>query len=312
MRAVVTGATGFLGSRLTRRLIDEGHDVAVLARPTSTFRELAGYIDRLDVHMVDETAESIRRALAASSPAVVFHLATYYVRDHRPEDLGLLLESNVAFPLRLVDAMTREGIRNLVNAGSAWQYYEGDTYRPVCLHSATKQAFESLARYFIDAGKIRCTTLMVHDTYGPHDPRRKIFSILRDRAVTSEPLEMSAGEQLIDLVHVEDVVSAFLVAAERLVSDLAAPYETYSVTGGDPQPLRAIVETYLRLSGNTARVLWGARPYHEREVMVPWRGGKPLPGWHPQVALEDGLRGLLESQNAAQVRPGAIRDREAT
>lgn len=296
MKALVTGATGFVGSRLTRRLVEEGHAVGILTRASSDRAQLADVLGRIDVHVIDDGPESIRRALAAAQPDVVFHLATYYARDHRPEDVAPMLEANVGFPLRLVDAMVREGVRRFVNTGSAWQYADEHTYRPVCLHSATKEAFQTLFSYFVDAGSLDAITLVLHDTYGPRDPRRKIFSILRDRAGSPEVLEMSGGEQLIDLIHVDDAVAAFSLAAERLLERKGAGHEIYSVSGGQPLPLRRVVETYLKHAGLDVPIRWGGRSYHEREVMVPWAGGAALPGWRPQVDVETGLRRLALGQ----------------
>lgn len=296
LKALLTGATGFIGSRLTRRLVDAGHSVAILVRESSRTDQLAGYLDRLRLRVVDDTTECLRRVVAFELPDVVFHLATYFARDHRPEDLNPMIEANITFPLRLVDAMAREGVQSLVNTGSEWQYFAGSDYRPVCLHSATKQAFEALLAYFVDAGNIRCTTLILRDTYGAGDPRRKIFSILREHAGLSQPLDMSAGEQLVDLVHVDDAVSAFELAAQRLVAGLqTAGHEVYSVRGAQALPLRQIVETYLRLSNLDVRIRWGGRPYHPREVMLPWTGGETVPGWRPQIDIADGLKELAEA-----------------
>jgi nucleoside-diphosphate-sugar epimerase len=293
VKALVTGATGFLGSRLVRRLIADGHTVSVLSRGTSSYAQIQDLLAQLTIYTVDEHPDGFRRAVAAAAPDVVFHLATYYARDHRPDDLAALLEANIAFPLRLIDAMAREGARCLVNTGSAWQFYESATYRPVCLHSATKEAFSALVRYFVDIGAIDCITLMMHDSYGPGDPRRKIFTILSDRAGTSEPLQMSAGEQWIDLIHVNDAVGAYLVAADRLrESRRPAAHETYSIGGGNPLPLRQVVETFLRHAGMSIPIQWGGRPYHEREVMQTWAGGERLPNWWPRIDIDTGLKEL--------------------
>jgi nucleoside-diphosphate-sugar epimerase len=300
VRALVTGATGFLGSRLTRRLVADGHAVAILTRPGSNRTQLDPVAAAIDVVEVDETPECMRRAVAGAQPDVVFHTATYYARDHRPEDIAPLLEANVAFPLRLIDAMAREGVRRLVNTGSAWQYTDEQTYRPVCLHSATKAAFEALLGYFTDGNGIDAITLVMHDSYGPGDPRRKIFSILRERAASSEPFAMSAGEQLIDLIHVDDAVDAFMTAAHRLLApDRTPAAETYSLSGGSPLPLRQVVDIYLRGAGLTVPIHWGSRPYHPREVMVPWTGGARLPGWQPRIAIAAGLEALAREHAAS-------------
>ncbi len=83
-----------------------------------------------------------------------------------------------------------------------------------------------------------------------------------------------------------------MVAAERLESNLMLQHETYAVSSGAPVKLRELVEIYERITGNGLPIAWGGRPYRQREVMVPWNKGKPLPGWKPKVHLEEGIRNL--------------------
>lgn len=73
-------------------------------------------------------------------------------------------------------------------------------------------------QYYIEASGLRVITLKLFDTYGPDDPRPKLMNLIQRMAMDNQPLAMSPGEQQIDLVHVEDVVRAFMVASERLLA----------------------------------------------------------------------------------------------
>jgi nucleoside-diphosphate-sugar epimerase len=219
----------------------------------------------------------------------VFHLASLFLATHTPEDVRPLVESNILFGAQLLEAMARTGCNKLVNTGTSWQHYHSDDYVPVCLYAATKQAFEDVAWYYVHGEGLRLITLKLFDTYGPGDRRPKLFNALRNAARRGEELAMSAGEQLVDLVYVEDVTRAFLVAAEMVEDKETAP-EAYAISSGKPRPLREIVETYARVTGVPIRVHWGARPYRTREVMMPWTAGKRLPSWTPEVSLEEGIR----------------------
>jgi len=293
MKALITGATGFVGSRVARHFVARGHSVSALIRDGSSLDQLGDAVHAVRLHVADGTPESIRHAIAAEKPDVVLHLATYYVFDHHPEDLKPMVEANILFPLMVIDAMTREGVGRLVNTGSAWQHFQDADYSPVCLHSATKQALESLVSFFVETGRLRCITLMLNDTYGPGDPRRKIFTVLREWNGEGKALAMSAGEQMIDIVHVDDVARAFEVAAERLVSDtMTERWEEYAVSSGQPLRLRELVEKFLAAAGLSVAIDWGARPYREREVMVPWSKGRRLPGWQPSIGIDEGLMTL--------------------
>jgi nucleoside-diphosphate-sugar epimerase len=114
---------------------------------------------------------------------------------------------------------------------------------------------------------------------------------------------MSPGEQILDLLHVDDLCRAFLRAAELTADPTQASTAIYAVSGGQRRTLRAVVETLEQVSGRILPVTWGARPYREREVMLPWTGPS-LPGWQPIISLEDGLRSLLNAEDLTSAQAG--------
>ena len=230
-------------------------------------------------------------------PGVVFHLASKFLASHTPPDIEPLVRDNILFGAQILEAMARQGIRRIVHAGTSWQHYEDGEYRPVCLYAATKQAFEDLLAYYVEIGAMEAVTLKLFDTYGPDDPRKKLFSIFRDATSAKVPVAMSPGEQLIDLVHVDDVVDAFLRTAARLLDGRVAGHETYVVSSGKPIPLKEIARIFEKATGKSLRIDWGGKPYRPREVMKPWSGGIPLPGWRPAVELEEGIRRMEATRN---------------
>lgn len=294
-RALVTGATGFIGGNLTRALLDQGWRVSCLVRPGTDPGRLPKGAD-LIVYDQQHGIRGLAGLLSELQPAVVFHMASRFLAAHAPEDIPDLVASNIQFGAELLEAMTLSQTSLLVNAGTSWQHYQSRAYSPVNLYAATKQALEALLQYYVEAGGVRCVTLKLFDTYGPNDPRPKLFHLLGRVAASSETLAMSPGEQLIDLVHIDDVIQAFLLAAQRLLAGEVVSAESYGVSSGRPIPLRELVAIYAQVSGRRLNIEWGGRPYRNREVMKPWSTGPGLPGWHPCVSLEEGIRRLLVAE----------------
>lgn len=287
-RALVTGITGFIGSHLARALVADGVEVHALVREQARLDRVADLLPRVTVRVVDGSAEGAAEAVAAARPDVAFHLATHFVGEHGVGDVDSMVESNVAFPARLADALASSGSTRLVNAGTAWQHVDGERYRPKNFYAATKQAFEDLLRYYQDRDLLRVVTLNLFDTYGPRDHRGKLVSSLIAALRTGEPLAMGSGRQLIDLVHVDDVVRAFLAA-----SDLDANGPGFAISSGRPRSVREVVEVLGEVAGRPVPVRWGARPDRPGEMHAPWDAGPPPGSWVPSVALEDGLAALL-------------------
>ncbi|MFZ3018966.1 MAG: NAD-dependent epimerase/dehydratase family protein [Gallionella sp.] len=287
--ALMTGSTGFIGSHLVNGLLAAGWQVHVVIR--KPLGECSWDPAQVKTHHHDGSTEGLVSIMREAGPDVVLHLASLFLSSHRVEDVVPLMQSNVQFPAQLLEAMHQANCGRLLNTGTAWQHYRGMDYSPVNLYAATKQAFGTILQYYVEACGLRAITLELSDTYGPGDTRRKLMHLLDEVARTQKPLPMSPGEQKIDLVHVDDVVRAYLIAAERLLAEPGNGHECYAVSSGQPVRLKELVAVFERVRGVSVPVQWGGRGYREREVMEPWSGGNILPGWSPQIGLESGLRG---------------------
>jgi nucleoside-diphosphate-sugar epimerase len=287
--ALITGATGFVGSHLTRRLVQDGWRVHIVSRVDSRLPEAEEFA-YVTNHIYDGSTDSLVNCVVKAKPDVVFHLASLFLAQHAIKDVNALIQSNVSFGSQLLEAMQVNQITNLVNTGTSWQHYNNEDYNPVCLYAATKQAFEAILEYYVQACGIKVITLKLYDTYGPDDPRLKLLHLLSAAATSGETLDMSFGEQLIDLVHIDDVSEAYIIAAQRLIECRAQQHERYAVSSGNPMSLRDLVKLYSEVTGRAININWGARPYRFREVMKTWTGGSSLEGWQPKYALVDGMK----------------------
>lgn len=287
MKVLLTGATGFIGSELAHRLIAEGYEVAIVVRPESQLNILQAVLPRIQVHVYDGSYASLLHALEAAQPEVVIHVASLFLAQHKPEDVARLIDSNLNFPTHLLEAMSQLGIKRLINTGTSWQHYQNEAYNPVNLYAATKQAFEALLAYYVAAQGFKVITLKLFDTYGPGDTRPKLFSLLRKAARSGETLRMSPGEQLLDLVYIDDVLDAYLLAMARLPEVTKA--ECYAVSNPARLSLRNLVRIYGEAVGRPLNVEWAGLPYRPREVLELWKGYEVVPGWRARVALAEGI-----------------------
>jgi nucleoside-diphosphate-sugar epimerase len=185
--------------------------------------------------------------------------------------------------------MACTGCRRIIVAGTVWQHFCEGNDAPATLYAAMKDAQARILRYYADAFGFAVGQLFLPDTYGPDDPRRKIFTLLREAALSGEVLAMSPGEQLLDLIYVDDVIEAFHAAGAAVCGSasgchswVARPQRRYS--------LRQVVEAWKRVTLRDVSIAWGGRPYRAREVMAPWQGAASVPGWEPRIGLEEGIR----------------------
>ena len=222
-------------------------------------------------------------------------MASLYLTVHTPEQVKDLVSSNVYFGTAVLEAASLAGtVKWFLNTGSIWQNYnvKGTAYNPVNLYAATKQAFIDMAKYYSDVFGIRFCTLKLCDTYGPNDTRKKLFKLFKDYSESGEVLKMSPGEQKIDLIYITDIIAGFTRLAELLAS-YAELDDEYVLTSGRQIPLKELAQIFCDVSGRKLNIVWGGRPYRDREVMSPWKG-VPVPGWKAQINVEKGIKLFFE------------------
>ena len=113
--ALVTGATGFVGSHLVRRLIKEGWKTHIITRSSSSLTQIEDVADKIIVHQHDGTTSSMINIIKDAEPDVVFHLASLFLAQHTSEDVEKLVQSNLLFGTQLAEAMTLQGVTKLIN-----------------------------------------------------------------------------------------------------------------------------------------------------------------------------------------------------
>ncbi len=281
-RAVVSGATGFVGTALVRHLVDQGWSVDALVRS-----DAATLPPGVHAHRIPGSAEGLVDLVRELSPSHCFHLATAFRGVHTTADIAPMIEANLGFGTALAEAVARVPDARFVNTGTVWQHFDAAAYSPVSLYAATKQAFADLLVFYAEVEGLAVHTLELTDTYGPADPRAKLIPFLLRAGAEGTRLEMTDGTQLIDLVHVDDAVGALIATAG------ATAGVTYGARGDGAITLRELVDRFQAATGLTLDVAWGARPSRPREMLAPWMTADPPPGWSPRVRLDDGLRALI-------------------
>ena len=295
IRVLVTGATGYVGSQLVKKLVSiEEFSISALVRPESSLMLLDECLSDINVHPCEGTVDVLTEVLHSMQPDVVVHLASMVLPQHAPQDVVALIQSNVQFGACLLEAMLQAGVHRIVNTGTAWETMDGPpNYRPACLYAATKRAFEDILRYYEDAHGFSSLTVKLYDTYGPNDPRSKMLSLLYRSLSSTEPIPFSPGEQTLDLTHIDDVVDAF-VRAIRYVQGKNVPCsEEVHIGSGKGMRLREVVSTFEEALGRQVNIRWGERPYRPREVMwaqADIREAERLLGWKPTISLIEGIR----------------------
>jgi len=286
-KILVTGGTGFIGSQLVKELLDDSnYSVAILVR---NYDKVDSSIkNKVEVFVYDGSFSSVEYSFKIFNPDTVIHLATLFISLHSKEVLNKLIDSNVRYGLYILESMVSVNCKMLINTGTAWQHFQNQEYNPVNLYASTKQAFEDIARYYHEAYNISIINLHLFDTYGPNDTRPKLLSLLKEIQISGNTLDMTCGDQEINLTHLFDIVGSFRIAID-LLNNNDVKFETFSVKSSETLTIKKLVELIENVTMKKMKINWCKRPYRKREIMKIWDGRRVLPGWEEKVILKDGI-----------------------
>lgn len=287
-RAIVTGATGFVGSNLCRKLLNQGWEVGIIADNRFGFENIEDIKNQLSI-LEDMSLEGITNFFQDYRAHVVFHLASLFIAEHESKQVENLIDSNLKFGSYILEAMRNSDTKLIINTGTSWQHYHTNDYNPVCLYAATKEAFMDILKYYVEGEELRTITLKLFDTYGENDKRPKLINLLNKFSEEKTELNMSKGEQMLDLVHVDDVTEAFIKAFEYLSEKKELKMEEFGISSGREIKLNEVIEIFESISKKKINVNWGAKPYRKREVMKLWTNFEKLPNWECKISIEEGL-----------------------
>lgn len=295
MRLVVSGASGYVGTAVCKLAVKRGHSVTALIRPNSDKMRLTA-IKGLAVAEIDPNDyESIRMVVEECRPSATLHLAG--LTDPRLCGAGAskLIAANITLGSLLCEALADVGCGIVVNAASFWEFSEGTApavFRPNSLYAATKAAFRTLLIHYSTNHGFRVLNLVLYDIIGPGDWRDKLWNALAFAVATQQPMGLTPGDQLLDLVDVRDVAEAFLVAAHVLQSAPDGENAVYAVNSGTRASLRDVVAAFGEVLGHAPQIDWGRRDYPSFQVFDPNESLPRLPGWEPRIPRRQSIADL--------------------
>jgi len=301
MKVVVTGGTGFVGANLVRRLVTEGHEPALLVRPGFASWRIDSIRDRITVHEVDfGEAPALVSALDAIRPTWVFHLAAHGAYSWET-DIAQIIQTNVIGTANLLAAACRTGVDAFVNAGSSSEYgrmghapSETEAGSPDTPYGITKATATAMCVSAAQTHTTRIRTVRLYSVFGPfEDPRRFIPSLIVHGRRGAFPSLVSPRTAR-DFVYVDDVIDAFLMAAQDVAGE---PGAIYNIGSGVQTTIMEAVLIAGRVMGIHAAPAWGTMPARvwDTDIWVAERGkSRDVLGWYPRYSFEDGLRQTID------------------
>ena len=298
MRVLLTGAAGFIGSHVARRLVAYGHTVAAIVRPIGQRNRLAGIEDTITFLEADLSSADLHQIVETTAPEACIHLA-WHVDPTRyltsvPDNLASLASS-----IRLLAVLDEARVSRIVLGGTCLEAGAGGEAGSDTIYAAAKTALHEIGTR-LERAPSACAH--IHHVFGPEEKEsRMVPSIIRS-CLEGRPVSVSTGEQVRDFLHVEDVASALVSVLE---SDETGQVD---ICSGEPTRLRQVFEVIGEATGRRDLIEIGGRPKQPNDLaaVVGDPGRLHATGWSPRWTLTAGIADTVafwRSQVADDVGP---------
>ena len=278
---LITGATGFLGSHLVKALLKDNYRVVILKRSFSNAKRIEDVLSQCCVYDIDQ-CELSKPFEDLGKIDTVIHTATCYGRNN--ETTTKIVEANVIFPLKLLETATffKTDI-----------FFNTDTTLPSYLntYSTSKKHLLDWGKQFAQKQEIKFVNLKLEHIFGAGDYDSKFVTyIIRSCLNNVEDLQLTAGEQKRDFIHIDDVTSIYQLLLKRVTKEPSF-YQEYPIGSGKAVSVRELVEIIHKLTQSKTILRFGALPYREGEIMFSEANLEKLQsfGWNSKSSLENAL-----------------------
>ena len=301
MKAIVTGAAGFIGSHLCERLIQRGWEITGIDSFLDYYprwikeTNLSGLVGSSRFHFLEKNLLDVEWPETLQGVDVIFHLAAQAgVRASWSKNFIVYTRNNIEATQRMLEESKHCRLKKIVFASTSSVY--GDTedipmredslLRPVSPYGVTKVAAENLCYLYWKNFGIPCVSLRYFTVYGPRQRPdmafyRFILALLEGRAITI----FDDGNQTRDFTYIDDIVEGTIGAAEKGVEG-----KSYNLGGGSRISVNEVLQVLRKVAGRTVEIRYADKQKGDmRHTFASTEAAQKDFGYRPSVALQDGL-----------------------
>lgn len=293
MKVALTGITGFVGQNLMPMIVEQLPDVELMTLNIEA--DLTKAQEMYPWKQCHHILTTDLDKLVMFNPDIVIHLATVTTERNSTEIIKPMLAANIEFGVLLLDALTRcSQLRLFVNTGSFAEYRFGPSnINDAYLYAATKSAFRHFCDYYSQLKGFHYLTVVPYTIYGGKPTVKRLMDYIIESLESVEPIDMTAGEQILDFTHVNDL-TAFYV---HILLNIDMFYnlnngEEFHIGTGKGTSIRDLVTIVERIYGRKCNINFGGRPYRDRDTMhavAPIAKNLSLVNWRALISLEEGV-----------------------
>lgn len=294
---LVTGSTGFLGTHIVHTLSKKYKNIIILIRSTSDISKIKN-IEGITFWNIDN--QSIVLLFDKYIIEGIIHLATYYKKTHSQEDIKPMIQTNISFPLEILNLAIEKKVRWFINTGSGAEYEQSNVLldntsdlNPENLYAKTKIAFEYLSGGLLKNSKMSYLSMIIFSPFGIGEKDFKLIPTIIDRIKSNKQLVLNSPDQKLDLIYVEDIAEFYLKAID-FAKHKEKIFYRFNVGSGKVYTVENIVQEVEKLLNQKANITYK----NESKIIERYPDVRDIEhklNYKANTSLNQGLLKIIES-----------------
>jgi nucleoside-diphosphate-sugar epimerase len=286
-KILLTGATGFLGSHILKRLIKVGEDVVILIREksnTERIKDLKGF----STFIMNQQFSNIDDLYKTHNISTIIHLATEYGRN---SPYSSVLKNNVLFPIRLIELADKNNLKLFINTDSFSSKFQDSSYLKEYISS--KKIFKEYLKSLLH---LQVLSLQLEHVFGEFDSKGKFVTFLLESMLSNQKsIKLTEGNQKRDFIYVSDVVDAYMIVLKS--KNILENYKEFEVGRGVSLTVKEFVSKIHSIIGSNTDLLFGSLETRFDEIQDSKANNLDLCslGWEPKFTIDMAIKRILNA-----------------
>lgn len=294
-KVLITGATGFVGACIARRLLKEKYEVNVTTRESSDLWRLQDVIKDLKIYNTNLLdTEGVHKLAKSINVDVVFHLATYG-GTHFEQDIDKIINTNLLGTWNLFREFSKKDIKMFINTSSSSEYGEKKLpmneemiVEPNNMYGASKASSTMLCSTYSKLNKVPLVTLRLFSPYGYFDTASRLIPTVIAGCLLDKEIRLSRKDSKRDFIFIDDVIDSYM----SMINLNESYGEVFNIGSGIQYSVEQITNNIVKNIGANAKIVWNNdfKRQYEPEIWVS-DNTKVLSKtkWKPKVSIDEGL-----------------------
>ena len=297
---LITGASGFIGSNLTRHLLKRKFSLNIIIKKNSDTWRLKDILDKLNVFYADlSEKKKIKDIIKKIKPKTIFHLAAHgaYSDQKEPEKIKKTIFDST---INLINECKKYNFNSFINTGSSSEYgfknksmKESDILKPNSYYSVFKSASTLFCQFESINSNFHITTIRPFHVYGPFERQSRLIPTLINNMIKKKKVKLVSPNISRDLIYISDLIEFYLLIAKE--NKLRG--EIFNLGSGKKTTIKEIYNNLSKITNYDVKNKWGSmknRYWDQTTWYADNSYVKKKFNWSPKVTLKQGLEEMVK------------------